>query len=159
MNVKYVHKVPLITGFCYSESLIVCLMFVFVFLGKIPGKCLSAQNRCILEVFSVIRKVNRDFNLWNKILYEDFGNRSESQQFVGESPHTEAQPSHAVVEHNSNHHLFSLIVIYFIYLNSFIILFFFYFILLLFLYLYFVLLIFFFSCLFSFLSLCRLPCS
>ena len=55
-------------------------MFVFVILGKIPGKCLSAQNRCILEVFSVIRKVNRDFHLWNKIMYEDFGNRSEFRQ-------------------------------------------------------------------------------
>ena len=104
MNVKYVHKVPLITGFCYSESLIVCLIFVFVFLGKIREKCLSAQNRCILEVFSVIRKVNRDFHLWNKILYEDFGNRSESRQFVGEPPHKAAQPPLAVAKYILNHH-------------------------------------------------------
>ena len=118
MNVKYVHKVPLITGFCYSESLIVCLMFVFVCLGKIPGKCLSAQNRCILEVFSVIRKVNRDFHLWNKILYEDFGNRSESRQFVGEPPHKAAQPPHAVAKPILNlHFIFPCLYLYlFLYL-------------------------------------------
>ena len=80
MNVKYVHKVPLITGFCYSESLFVCLIFVFVFLGKICEKCQFQHKRWILEIFSVIRKVNRDFHLWNKILYEDFGNRSEFRQ-------------------------------------------------------------------------------
>ena len=33
-----------------------------------------------MQIFSVNRKVNRDFHLWNKILYEDVGNRSESRQ-------------------------------------------------------------------------------
>jgi hypothetical protein len=38
--------------------------------------------------------------MWNIALYEDFGNRSESRQFIGEPPHTAAQPPHAVAEHN-----------------------------------------------------------
>ena len=141
MNVKYVHKVPLITGFCYSESLIVCLMFVFVFLGKIPGKCLSAQNRCILEVFSVIRKVNRDFHLWNKILYEDFGNRSESRQFVGEPPHKAAQPPHAVAIHILNlHYIFPCLYFIFNYFRLFLL---FYFYVILFLLITFIILLYF----------------
>ena len=100
MNVKYVHKVPLITGFCYSESLIVCLMFVFVFLGKIPGKCLSAQNRCILEVFSVNRKVNRDFHICGiKYCPKMSETVPNPGKFVGEPPHQAAQPPHAVAIH------------------------------------------------------------
>ena len=56
--------------------------------------------------------------LWNKILYEDFGNRSESRQFVGEPPHMAAQPPHAVAKHNSNlHFIFPCLCLYlFLYL-------------------------------------------
>ena len=72
---------------------------------------------------------------------------SESRQFVGEPPHKEAaQPPHAVVEHNSNHH-FIFSNSYFFYLFEF----FYYFILFYFYYYFFIFLLFYYFLFFSFL--------
>lgn len=70
MNVKYVHKVSLITEFCYSKSIFVCLMFVFVIIRKIWIKCYICTKWYILEVLVQFRKldwkINCDFQIIRK---------------------------------------------------------------------------------------------